>query len=163
MARRQSLMWVTIIALSACALVSLWRLAGVNDTVGISLRSAGATPPEPEFVCPRCEGLFTKLEKRSIEHKGRQEIGIQLRGEPKVKRKEIGNLLVSTLRCWVNHYSFSVVCVCFFALPLSTCSSVARGVRGGMCWLVEEFLLRCVPFYQPCCLCCRWAFLSVWS
>jgi len=81
-------MWVTVLSLSACALLSLWRLAGVHDTTGISLRAAvGATPPEPVFVCPKCEDLFTKLDRRSKNHKGKQEIGIQLRGEPKVKRR----------------------------------------------------------------------------
>lgn len=92
MARRRSLIWVTILSLSACALVSLWRLAGVHHTTGISLRAAAnSTPPEPVFVCPRCDDLFTKLDRRSKNHKGKQEIGIQLRGEPKVKRTEEKN------------------------------------------------------------------------
>lgn len=89
MARRRSLMWVTILSLSACALVSVLRLAGVDHTTGMSLRAAvNTTPAEPVFVCPRCEDLFTKLDRRSKNHKGKQEIGIQLRGEPKVKRRE---------------------------------------------------------------------------
>lgn len=79
------------LAVATSGFLSLWRLSGVKKStaVGISLRSTvAATTADsdvPNFVCPRCEDLFSRLDEETSLQVGRsQEVRIHLRGEPKV-------------------------------------------------------------------------------
>ena len=102
---------IIFIVLAACGIFATGQPGGERRIQGVSLRSTAATatvvdsPDAPDIACPRCEGLFSRLEDKALlDSKLGQDVLIQLRGEPKVWEEGVDKFQSSRLcsLCWVH-------------------------------------------------------------